>query len=82
MATQPQRSRQQRALAQRQRELENYKAMDSLPPKPQPDEAHHTPPGIPWRNHTTAEDKAVKAARDVANLQRKLSQVATTSQEN
>lgn len=75
MATINQRSRQQRALAQREKELQSYLEMDELPPKPEPDEAYHTPPGIPWRNHTTVEDKRAKAERDIANLNRKLSRV-------
>ena len=75
MATVNQRSRQQRALAQRERELESYNEMDELPPRPEMDEAFHTPPGIPWRNHTTVEDKRAKAKTDIDNLKRKLSRV-------
>lgn len=75
MSTVNQRSRQQRALEQRQRELDAYNEMDELPPKPEMDEAFHIPPGIPWRNHTTVEDKRAKAERDIANLKRKLSRV-------
>lgn len=76
MSTVNQRSRQQRALAQRQRELDAYKEMEVLPPKPEADEAHHIPPGIPWRNHTSVEDKITKAQRDIDNLQRKLNRQA------
>lgn len=64
MSTVNQRSRQQRALAQRQRELDAYKEMEVLP-----EEGN-------CRKRTDPEDKAVKAAKDVMNLTRKLSQRA------
>jgi len=60
MATRAQRSRQERALAQRQREFEKYSKGGNLPNN-----------GT-IRNKTDAEDKANKASRDVTALKAKL----------
>lgn len=64
MATRAQRSRQERALAQRQREFEKYSKGKALPKN-----------GT-IRNLTDPEDKANKASRDVTALKAKLGTVA------
>lgn len=65
MATRAQRSRQQRALAQRQREFERYSK----------GKMKETGTGT-FRNFTDPEDKANKASRDVTALKAKLGVVA------
>ena len=64
MSTQMQRSRQERALAQREREIAKYSKGGDLPKNGK------------IRNLTSADDKASKASRDVTALKRKLGVVA------
>lgn len=65
MSTIPKQSRQQRALAQRERDLRTYTNTKAL-----------THDGR-LRNFTTPEDKAAKAQRDVDALKMKLGTYAT-----
>lgn len=73
MSTINQRSRQQRALVQRERELATWKAED----------ASTVEMGTRCRpKEFTSEGKAATAQRDIDNLKRKLSVIAATSEEN